>query len=215
MSHRLRVLFLTAGILAPLVLLLVIGGLIVRSLLASIYSEQEMIRQTRAVADASVVAQLSEENSLHGFLATRERLYVTPYDESRGTLLADLAWLRSAASNANITSAVSAIDDAWKTTDIWSAYVAGPLLERPDRQGAHSLQRRGKKLVDHFRHKISVVDLAFRDRAASVRSRAERAISLIGMFTFAATALVATLGAVLLVGQFRAMTALEDARNLA
>jgi serine phosphatase RsbU (regulator of sigma subunit) len=201
--------------IALIVLLLVGGGITIRSLVTSGYNDTQMIRDTLGIARTSLSGQLDEETSVRGYSATKQRLYLEPYERARATLPETLKTLHQRLEGRGMAAALLALNDAIDANQTWLAQVAAPLIgARPD-PNPLSTQLAGKLLVDRYRADIDAVISALVDREASIESSSRKAIDRINFLILSAALAIVVIGIFFLDQQRRSTLEIEAERERA
>ena len=134
--------------------------------------------------------QLDEETGVRGFAATRDRIFLEPYVRAERRMDAAIADLRSAIAPVAPKS-VPLIDDQLATHKRWLVDVAKPLIAKPSREVAVSLQLEGKNLIDRFRNDNDTALLALDDAAERSDTFAHRLVyAIIALGLLLGTALL-------------------------
>jgi serine phosphatase RsbU (regulator of sigma subunit) len=186
-----RPLIVTVLALALVIPVLLAGGLIVRGYVRTSFHQEEEARAARALAFTSLRLQLDEETSVRGFAATGDRLYLEPYPNAHAIVPGTLARLSSALGTLGLPGAQAAARDALGTNALWERTVARPLMTGRARD-PDALQRRGKRLVDHYRDDVRAIQDAIGVVEGRIDADAQTAIERIQLLGLAAVvALVA------------------------
>lgn len=187
-----RPLVVIAVALVLIISVLVAGGLAVRNYVRTSFLSEEQARAARALAFMSLRIQIDEETGIRGFAATRDRLFLEPYDRGRVDLSTTLPLLRSAVNNMHLDNARTAVDDALATNARWEHDIATPLLA--DRRDRDRILGRGKGLVDQYRTDIQLIQTAIVNEEARIDVETQAAIDRIGLLVVGAVLAVALLG---------------------
>lgn len=188
-----RALVVIAIALALVIGVLAAGGLAVRSYVRASFLSEEQARAARALAFMSLRMQIDEETGIRGFSATRDRVFLEPYDRGRAELSTTLPRLRSAMDTMHLANARTAVDDAAVTNARWEHEVATPLLTDP-----HADRNRvfghGKELVDRYRTDLQLIQSAIGNEESRIDADTQAAIDHIGLLAVGAVVAVALLG---------------------
>jgi len=198
--------------LALLVGVLVAGGVLVRSILTTSYTDAEDVRAARIATGDAVRAQLDEETGVRGYTAVRDPLLLEPYFRGRAALPQLLRRVRSTGAVLGIRDAARLVGDAEATNRRWLRKVAFPLLLAKRRNG-HVLELHGKILVDRFRRDLDAIDAGLVQRERQGDARAERAIALANVFAVVAVLAVILAAALFTIQQYRLARRLEQERR--
>ncbi len=204
-------LVLTLAFLALLVGVLVVGGVLVRSILTTSYADAEQVRAARIDAADAQRAQLDEETGVRGFAAVRDPLLLEPYFRGRAALPVLLSHLRSAVNALELRDAARLVADAHATNQRWLRRVAFPLILVKRRNG-HVLELHGKILVDRFRDDFTGIDAGLVRRERQGDARAMRAIGLANVFAIGAVVAVIAAAVLFTIQQYRLAARLEQER---
>jgi serine phosphatase RsbU (regulator of sigma subunit) len=188
-SERRRALIL-AGIYALLVIVLLIGGgLYVRTLIAQSFQTAGNLATTRALAYASLRYMLDEETGVRGYAATHNRLFLEPYNNALQPFGSTLGQLRSDVAALESPAALASVDDMRADNAEYLGTVATQLLHGTG-QNTDAIERHGKTLVDRFRIDVSRIDTLLTQREQIVNREVQGSIDRIGLLTGGAVALV-------------------------
>lgn len=100
--------------------------------------------------------QLDEETGIRGYAATREKLFLEPYQAGSSRMNDDFDQVNRELRRLNLTSALTILADASTTNDRWQHTIAAPILAAPKFDPL--LLRNGKDLVDRFRRDVNRLD---------------------------------------------------------
>ena len=214
MSRRVVVpLVLTLTFLLVVAALLVVGGLVVRSVVATSFRNTQGLRAARIVVAEVLRDQLDEETGMRGYVAAREPVLLDPFYAGRAELPVALERLRHVILEYNVPGGLPALHDATATNRRWIKEVATPLLS--PKHANPRLEVLGKDLVDRFRGDMGVVDEVLASESARSDERAQLAILAVGMLAFGAVAAVLVAAAFFTVAQYRLGLSLEKQRAAA
>jgi serine phosphatase RsbU (regulator of sigma subunit) len=200
----------TLGFLLLLVILLVAGALLVRSILTESFANAERIRAARIVLSNVLRAQLDEETGVRGYAVAHDPLLLEPYYQGRATLPMLLSRVKSVSQTLQLNEAMPLISDAVETNRRWLRQDL-PLLY--SRKRGHVLELRGKVLIDRFRADVHGIDVALARREVLGDVRAQRAIVWANFFALAAVLAVAAAAALYTVQEYRLGVRLERERD--
>jgi serine phosphatase RsbU (regulator of sigma subunit) len=181
--------FVFAVLVLAVIALLVAGGLYVRSVVSTAFSDADRIRNARAHVNDMLRQQLDEETGVRGYAAARLPVLLQSYYGGRANLPLDFARVRSDLESLRVREALPLLSDAERTNDRWVHEVAFPLIRNRGRQPA--LELKGKKLVDRFRFDASTIYAILTRRTAIINARADAALVLVVAFAVTAVAVVA------------------------
>ena len=187
-----RPLVVTAVLLLVALPILVGGGFFVRGLVDASFHTAEAVSAARALSFEALRYQLDEETGIRGYAATRQRLFLQPYRESRPKLDTTLVRLRGALSGLGLADGASAVDEAGATNREWLRRVAQPLLADP--RDPLPIQRDGKLLVDRFRAQLARIDTALAGKERALDAETQTAIDRINVLVLTAMVLIAAFG---------------------
>jgi serine phosphatase RsbU (regulator of sigma subunit) len=200
----------TLGFLLLLVILLVAGALLVRSILTESFANAERIRAARIVLSNVLRAQLDEETGVRGYAVAHDPLLLEPYYQGRASLPMLLSRVKSVSQTLQLDEAMPLISDAVETNRRWLRQDL-PLLY--SRKRGHVLELRGKVLIDRFRADVHGIDVALARREVLGDVRAQRAIVWANFFALAAVLAVAAAAALYTVQEYRLGMRLERERD--
>src|SRR5580704_7939427 len=200
----------TLGFLLLLVILLVAGALLVRSILTESFANAERIRAARIVLSNVLRAQLDEETGVRGYAVAHDPLLLEPYYQGRASLPMLLSRVKSVSQTLQLNEAMPLISDAVETNRRWLRQDL-PLLY--SRKRGHVLELRGKVLIDRFRADVHGIDVALARREVLGDVRAQRAIVWANFFALAAVLAVAAAAALYTVQEYRLGVRLERERD--
>lgn len=148
-----------------LVLALAVIGVLTRSWF-SYQTATGAVKQAEAAYDARhdvmtvLTDLLDQETGLRGYISTKQRAFLAPYDASRSRIDADMAVALHAAAAANASSIQPSIVHTMSAYNEWLNVFARPLIANPNRRDSAALQARGKALMDRMRaHVESALDV--------------------------------------------------------
>jgi len=181
---------LAATILAFIVIAgaLIASGVATRSYVGRAFKSEQELRMLRILADQAFKYQLDEETGLRGYTATRDPLFLQPYDMAKEKIVPVFDELIRGLKKADLPAAVAGANEAKAINAIWHQNVAEP-LRLSDHRNANALERRGKAFVDRFRWRMR--DFVYRDiddAALAVDREAQVAMdrinALVALITF-------------------------------
>jgi PAS domain S-box-containing protein len=188
-----RPLLVTAAILAAIIPLLVASVYLVQYVANQALAVQKDVRSARIVRDAALALQIDEETGIRGYVLTREREFLQPYNNAIKRVPERLAELRRDLALLGLNDAVAATDDATAINARWLATVATPILRDPT--PAHLvLERNGKALIDRYRAQLRSITAALtkrQDEADVATVNAVNRIILVGLLAVSAIILIA------------------------
>jgi len=203
-------LILTLVMLAILVATLVVGGWLMRTIVADSFRNAEAIRTARIYAASVLGAQLDEETGIRGYATIRQRILIGPYYVGRAAFPSAVVRLRRSLEARHLRQALIALDDAVYVNRRWNQHVAAPLRAR--RRGGTYLELHGKWLVDRFRIDIARIDAALANEEALTDQRTETATLSVGIFAAAAVVVVVLAALLFSVQQYQLSLRLERQR---
>jgi len=160
-----RPLLVTAAILAAIVPLLVGAVYLVQNVANQALVVQREVRSARLLEEQALVLQIDEETGMRGYAATRERLFLEPYNAAVGRLPETLSSLHRVLTTLELPDAATETDAAAATNKQWLRSIAAPVIRNPA-QEHNALQLRGKQLVDRFRARLATIATLLANRQA-------------------------------------------------
>ena len=203
-------LFLILAFLLIVVVLLVVGGLFVRSIVGASFRDVERIRAARVHVADMLTGQLDEETGVRGYAAARAAVLLAPYYDGRAKLPSSFARVRSDLYALNVKKALPELRDAININRRWLHQVAFPLILK--KRVRRSVELHGKSFVDRFRFDATAIDNALARRGAQVNQRAQTAVAWVGGFALAAVVAVVLAAMLFTVAQYRLGVRLERQR---
>ncbi|HEY4441623.1 MAG TPA: SpoIIE family protein phosphatase [Candidatus Elarobacter sp.] len=188
-----RPLWVTAAVLVLVVPIFIAAGLLVRGYVRGAFAAAEQVRTARIVAFDTLKLQLDEETGIRGYAATRDRTFLEPYRKARAHLPAAQQRLAAILAALSLPRAGGVVADAVATSREWEQKVASPLAG-PSPTDPLVIQRDGKRLMDHYRADLTVVDQLLAQREALLDSQAEGAITRISLYVVLAVIVLSLLG---------------------
>ena len=188
-NKRRRELILAAVYAAIVIILLIGGGFYVRTVISQSFKSAADLATTRAAAYSTLRYMLDEETGVRGFAATRNRLFLQPYNEALKPFPAMAARLRADVADLYDLKATAAVDDLIAVNAAYLSTVARPLMTAPA-PDIERIEEHGKTLVDRFRDDVATIDALVTQREAKVSAEAGGAIDHISLLTGGAVALV-------------------------
>jgi serine phosphatase RsbU (regulator of sigma subunit)/CHASE3 domain sensor protein len=201
---------LTLGFLLVVVALLVAGGLYVRTIVGSAFTDAERIRTARVHVGDMLRQQLDEETGVRGYATLRNPIMLEPYYGGRANLPLYFRRVRADLVALKVDEALPLLRDAARMNYRWVHEVAFALIRSPARH--RTLVLRGKTLVDRFRRDANAIDAALARRTVLVNARAQAAIVWVGAFSAAAVGAVILAAVIFTVQQYRLNVRLERER---
>jgi serine phosphatase RsbU (regulator of sigma subunit) len=197
-------------LLSILTVLLIAGGLYVRSVVSTAFRDAERIRDARAHVNDMLRHQLDEETGVRGYAASRLPVLLQAYYGGRSNLPLDFQRVRLELEALKADEALRVLRDAEVTNYRWVHEVAFPLIQSP---GSHAaIELLGKTLVDRFRVDASTIYANLTRRTGLVNARTRRALVSVGAFAVAAIAVVVSASLLFLIQQNRLSLRLEQQR---
>jgi serine phosphatase RsbU (regulator of sigma subunit) len=188
-NERRRALIRAALYAVLAVALLIGGGVYVRVLIAQSFQTAGELATTRAAAYTALKLMLDEETGVRGYAATRDLLFLQPYNAALKPFPAAAAQLRADVADIFSIPAANAADDIIAINAGYLRTVAQPLIANPA-ANTDAVERHGKGLVDRFRADVASIDAIVTQREAVVDADAQQSIGRIGLLTAATVALV-------------------------
>jgi serine phosphatase RsbU (regulator of sigma subunit) len=204
-------LILTLAFLAILVLLLIVGGLVVRSTVNATFRSAEQIRLARTHVSQLLAQQLDEETGVRGYAVVALPIMLEAYYGGRASMPLYVHRVRSELVALNVPEALPSLHDAVITNYRWLHEVAFPIIRTKGRHTKAEL--RGKALVDRFRRDISAIDAALAGRVVVVAARAQQAVYWVDGFALGAVFVVILAASLFAVQQYRLGVRLERQRT--
>lgn len=146
---RSYVLFAT---LVALTVLIGVGAYIVVENDVNIVVQAYEGRHSLTILLADVIDQ---ETALRGFAATKQALFLQPYDEGRARYRAHVRRALEALQDPDFAAIVVDVHAFDATHSVWISSVVVPIVRDPARPDADLLELRGKSLVDAMRARIA------------------------------------------------------------
>ncbi len=204
-------LVLTLALLFVLTASLVVGGWLLRSIVADSFRSAEGIRVARIRAADVLRAQLDEETGIRGYATIHQRVLLGAYYQGVAAFPGAVRRLRRALEDRHLGQSLRALDDAVYVNQRWNAHVAAPLRYR--KKANSYLELHGKWLVDRFRIDVARIETALANEEALIDRRTEGAIFLVGIFAAAAVVVVVVAAVLFAVQQYRLGMRLERQRE--
>jgi diguanylate cyclase (GGDEF)-like protein/PAS domain S-box-containing protein len=113
--------------------------------------QAEAAYETRRDVMTILTDVLDQETGVRGYVSTRQRAFLAPYEAGRSRIDADMSVALHASADADASSIEPSIVHAITIYREWRDGIAGPLIANPGRPDAQALQARGKALVDRMR----------------------------------------------------------------
>ena len=200
----------TLGLLVLMAALLGVGGLFVRTIVGSAFSDAERIRIARVHAGDMVRQQLDEETGVRGYVLLRKPIMLEPYYGARENLPRYFRRVRADLVALNVVQTLPLLRDAERANYRWVHEIAFPIVST---RGDHPrLALRGKVLVDRFRSDADAIDRALARRTVLVNARAQSALVWVGSFSVAAVSAFVLAALVFTIQQYRLNVSLEAER---
>jgi diguanylate cyclase (GGDEF)-like protein/PAS domain S-box-containing protein len=139
-----------------IILALAVCGVLARAWL-SYQTTTAAVSQVQAAYDARrdvmtiLTDLLDQETGLRGYVSTKRRIFLAPFNASRARIDTDMANALHASAIANASSIEPSIVHTISTYDEWLNGVARPLIANPRRRDTAALHARGKALMDQMR----------------------------------------------------------------
>jgi diguanylate cyclase (GGDEF)-like protein/PAS domain S-box-containing protein len=140
----------------PLILTLAVIGVLARTWI-SYQTTTGIVNQSEAAYDARrdvmtiLTDLLDQETGLRGYVSTRQRSFLAPFESSRSHIDADLGAALRAPADVDASSIEPSIADTEAMYKEWFDAVARPLIANPGRRDATALQAKGMTLMDRMR----------------------------------------------------------------
>jgi serine phosphatase RsbU (regulator of sigma subunit)/CHASE3 domain sensor protein len=180
--------------LALILVLLVGGGLLVRTLITRAFDDAAHLHETLGDTHEALVEQLDEETGIRGYAVTRDPGFLEPFLRARTTLPATLDRLGLRLRAAGLDDAAASIDNARAMNRTWMQTVAFPLMRTVPPSNVRTIEATGKSLVDRYRADLARVDIVVGARLQAEQGTARAAIDRIDVFVAIAALLVALAG---------------------
>jgi serine phosphatase RsbU (regulator of sigma subunit) len=211
LGRRLDVpLALTLAFLLVVVALLIVGGLFVRKIVGSAFTDAERIRTARVHVGEMMRQQLDEETGVRGYANLRNPIMLEAYYGGRANMPLYFQRVRADLVDLKVNEAIPTLRDAERTNYRWVHEVAFPLIRTRARHVR--LQLRGKDLVDRFRRDTDAIDATLARRTVLVNARAQTAVLWVGGFSTAAVGAVVLAAVIFTIQQYRLNVRLERQR---
>jgi CHASE3 domain sensor protein len=213
-NERRRALILAAVYAVIVIGLLTGGGLYVRSLIGQSFRTASDLAATRALAYSSLRYMLDEETGIRGFEATKNPLFLEPYNEALKPFPSTVAQLRADVADFYDPTATAAVDDIIAINGDYRRTVAQPLLTDPGAD-VNAIEKHGKALVDRFRADVATIDTVITQRENLVNAEVQQSTDRIGILTGAAIVIVLLISLLYAVQQAALAERVERERALA
>jgi serine phosphatase RsbU (regulator of sigma subunit)/CHASE3 domain sensor protein len=200
----------TLSFLMLLVVALLAGGIVLRGVIADSFNSADAIDDARMLVADLLEDQLDEETGIRGFAAADSRVMLQPYDKARERMSGTFDRVGVMFSQAHMQVSRALLDDARGTNARWLREIAGAVIAGHNSQ---PLELLGKRLVDHFRADLNVMQERLARREAIADDRAQSAIVWIGVFAAVAIAAVVFVALAFTLQQFRLFSRLEVERR--
>lgn len=175
----------------------VLGSLVTYSNASAAYQRQTAVAQGQQLLEEVLRSQLDEETALRGYLASGQRLFLSPYYQAQSRINGQFADLDSFLAAAGLTESRQLLSDIRRNHNIWMRDVAQPLISHPTSPDEMYRLHNGMVLVDRVRldfHKItSLLNRESRQASEAVTHLLVRAAALTAalMLLFGACAIIA------------------------
>jgi serine phosphatase RsbU (regulator of sigma subunit) len=209
-SERRRALILAAVYAMLVIALLVGGGLYVRAVITQSFRTASDIAATRALAYGALRYMLDEETGVRGVAATRNRLFLQPYNEALEPFATTVRDLQQDIDALGDPAARTAVADLREVNAAYLSTVARGLIAGDKRTDA--LEQRGKALVDRFRFDVATIDRVLTQRETIVNREMQNAIDRIGLLIGVAVAVVLLVSLLYAVQQAALASSVEHER---
>jgi len=137
---------LPVGLVAALVVALW-GAYEAHANVSATFDRQTQIQQAQVMLEEMVRYQIDEENSVRGYIATKDPFYTGQYAVAVGKMAASERDMRTALLAQGLTDVQGQLDDYVASQNDWRAHVAAPTIANPDRH-TDDIDKRGKFYTD-------------------------------------------------------------------
>jgi serine phosphatase RsbU (regulator of sigma subunit)/CHASE3 domain sensor protein len=207
-ARRATPLIFALVVLVIVTVMLVTGGLYVRSVLRTAFHDADRVRNARAHVNDMLRQQLDEETGVRGYATLRNPVMLEAYYGGRANLPLYLRRVRDDLVALKVDEALPALRDAERTNYRWVHEIAFPLIVKQHPRA--TLVLRGKALVDRFRIDAATIYADLTRRTAVANARANRALVLFGTFAVAAVLVVIVAALLFTAQQYRLYARLDD-----
>ena len=111
------------------------------------FDRQTQIQQAQVSLEELVRYQIDEENSVRGYIATKDAFYKGQYADAASKMAASERAMRAALLAQGMTDVQGQLDDYVASQDDWRSHVADPAIAHPDRH-TDDIDKRGKFYTD-------------------------------------------------------------------
>ncbi len=143
--------FTAATVLAIALIVSVLGSVVTYLRVDDAYARQNAVVRAQTELQNILKAQLDEETSVRGFIASGQRNFLTPYYEARPNFDTSMDQLQRYLEQAHLQESYALVFDIRRTNGIWEKQVAEPLLTRPTAPGEMARLQQGRLMVDQER----------------------------------------------------------------
>ena len=156
-------------------LLLLTLAVSVAALIAVQTSTSKFIELAKGYAPASDATRnaleymLDAETAVRGYLLTRDRSYLQPYDDNASSILPTIDQSRASLASVGAHELDSVISDERLYASAWLDTIAMPVVASPDPRLPRTVDAAGRALFDRFRTANSTVTQALMAKRTSLR----------------------------------------------
>jgi serine phosphatase RsbU (regulator of sigma subunit) len=138
------------------------GAFETQAQIAGTFAREAQIQQTQIQLEEMLRLQIDEENSLRGYLLTRDPFYVVQYDQAAAGFDAKEASIRAALGQQQMAGPRRLLHQYAQLQNEWRNDVAGPLLAYPT-QRLVELDKRNKVFSDYETRTVASIRAALAD----------------------------------------------------
>jgi sigma-B regulation protein RsbU (phosphoserine phosphatase) len=153
------------GLLAALAIALW-GAYETHANVSATFDRQTQIQQAQVTLEEMLRFQIDEENSLRGFIATKDPFYKDQYVTAVGEVAVREGRMRSALLAQGLTDVQGQMDDYVASQNDWRTHVADPTIANPNRH-TDDVDKRGKFYTDQE----GIISKSVRDALAGQNNR--------------------------------------------
>ena len=212
-----RPLFIVAGAIILMVVVLLFGGLRVHGLIVESFHNIDSIDNTLQASSGLLRTQLDEETGIRGYAATGNTVFLEPFVAARIDFPKRAADLQTRLHELRDTNAGNALADLVIAHARWEKLVANSVLRNTPsrlRVARYSLQVQyeGKLLVDRIRSDFDDIDNVLTRNRRAIIASTRRSIDTIAVFVFGSILSFMAIGGFVVRHQFLLSRRLESVR---
>lgn len=163
------------AILIFALLIAVSGAFTTRAQIRASFDREKNIQRAQLALEELLRVQLDEETGVRGFAITRDATFLDPYYAAIGRYGPLGAQLNETLRNEQMQQGLDALAEFDRVHDDWHRYVAGPLIQNPNRRTTLEIEKRGKLLIDQERADAAALSqmLAARNHELEAQTQVE------------------------------------------